>query len=119
MSTPETGSHGAFRRDIDDMSRHAGQAGTATASMARDAAHAARDGAEGIADGVSGAVEAAKGRLEKGSDFVKKQYDQAKETVGGAARSVKETVREHPVASVAVAVGLGVIAGMLLGRSRS
>jgi ElaB/YqjD/DUF883 family membrane-anchored ribosome-binding protein len=119
MNAPAASNHGSFKQDLNDISRHAGEVGAGVSSLARDGVHAVRDGAGEIAAGASNAVDAAKARLEKGSEYVKKQYDNAKESVGGAARSVTETVREHPVASIAVAVGLGMIAGVLLGRSRS
>ena len=61
-------------------------------------------------------VAALRERLEAAQERVAELYTDARQKVVAGAKYTDQTIREHPYQSIAVAVGLGLIAGVLLGR---
>jgi ElaB/YqjD/DUF883 family membrane-anchored ribosome-binding protein len=76
-----------------------------TETVKKVAAHEARGMADAMRDGIDGAAER-----------VRKAGKRAKNSAQDAAESLQASVEEHPIQSVLVALGLGVVVGMLLRR---
>jgi ElaB/YqjD/DUF883 family membrane-anchored ribosome-binding protein len=55
-------------------------------------------------------------RLEAAQERVAQAYARAKRKVVDGAKYADETIRENPYQSIAVAMGVGLLAGVLLGR---
>jgi ElaB/YqjD/DUF883 family membrane-anchored ribosome-binding protein len=77
--------------------------------------------AEGmIGDSVSETSDEAMGALRSRYEAMQERmsdlYDGAKKKVVAGARYTDETIRENPYQSIAVAAGLGLLVGVLLGR---
>lgn len=77
-------------------------------SVAHDAADVARAGAGELREGASRAVDAAKEKL-----------DDATEMAMEASQSLKNVVAKHPLASIGIAAGVGMVLGMLICRPRN
>ncbi len=76
--------------------------------VAHDAAEVARAGASELRDGASHAVDVAKDKL-----------DDAAELAAEASKSLKDVVAKHPIASIGIAAGVGMVLGMLIFRPRN
>jgi len=76
--------------------------------VAQDAADVARAGASELRDGASHAVDVAKDKL-----------DDAAELAAEASKSFKDVVARHPIASIGIAAGVGIVLGMLIFRPRN
>ena len=57
-------------------------------------------------------------RLQVGLDKLNDYYGDARERVVAGARRTDETIRSHPYESLAVALGVGLLVGVLIRRSR-
>lgn len=57
-------------------------------------------------------------RLEGARQQLNEFYDEAREKVVAGARYTDETIRAHPYQSLAIALGVGVLIGALLRRSK-
>lgn len=57
-------------------------------------------------------------RLQVGLDKLNDYYGDARERVVAGARRTDETIRSHPYESLAVALGVGILVGVLIRRSR-
>jgi len=79
------------------------------ASLMETAKEVAAREAHGVAETVRDGIDGAAQRVRSGSKRVK---DRAQD----AATSLQANVEEHPISSVLLALGLGVVAGMLLRR---
>lgn len=55
-------------------------------------------------------------RLENLQKVVAEAYGDARQKVAEGARATDQTIRSHPYESIAVAVGVGVVIGLLIGR---
>ncbi len=66
-----------------------------------------------------GAADAARSGAHAALDAAKDQYESAKGAASDAAASFKSTVSRNPMASVAVAAGVGLVIGLFLFRSRN
>ncbi|MEO7413520.1 MAG: hypothetical protein ABIZ81_09190 [Opitutaceae bacterium] len=62
-------------------------------------------------------VSALRQRYAAAQERLGEAYESARRKVTDGARYTDETIRENPYQSIAVAVGVGLIAGVLLGRS--
>lgn len=58
-------------------------------------------------------------RLGEARDRIEELYGQARDKVVAGARSTDEAIRAHPYQSMAVALGVGVLLGALVGRAAS
>ncbi len=119
MATTLTPDGTGFKHDLEGIAHQAGVIKNDVATLAHETAHAVRDGASELKDGAVQAIDAAKARVGQGADFVKEEYDAAKGHAAATAKSVSEYVSAHPLSSIALAAGVGVIAGILFGRSRA
>lgn len=72
-----------------------------------------------VADQVSGKLSDLKDRLNDARDRMGDMYDRARKSVVAGARYTDETIREYPYYSIGVALGVGVLLGVVLGRSFS
>ena len=61
-------------------------------------------------------VEALRERLGAAQERATELFQEGKQKVVAGARRADETIRENPYQSIAVAVGVGLLAGALLGR---
>lgn len=116
MSKNHAGESGSFKHDLGDLAHQAGVVRHDVGDLAHAAIHTARSGASELRDEAMHAVGSAKERL---VDTAKDGYAQARHKAADAAKSFKELVVAHPLASIGVAAGAGVIAGLLLRRPRS
>lgn len=80
-------------------------------TTAHDAASAAKSGARELGEGASHALDAAKRKLQDATEV-------AKDAAAKAAGTLKTTVAENPLVSLSVALGAGLVIGLLLLRSR-
>lgn len=55
-------------------------------------------------------------RFDAAQERIAAAYQQAKRKVAAGAKYTDETIREHPYQSMAVALGVGLLAGALVGR---
>lgn len=65
------------------------------------------------------AVTTLRQKLETAQERITDLYQNARERVVAGAKYTDEAVRSHPYESVAVAAGVGLLVGLLVGRSRS
>ncbi|HLP00868.1 MAG TPA: DUF883 family protein [Opitutaceae bacterium] len=72
--------------------------------------------ADSAAAGVDEASAALRQRLESARERLSALYEDAREKVAAGARYTDTAIRENPYQSMAVALGLGLVAGILLGR---
>lgn len=72
-----------------------------------------------VADQVSGKLSDLKSRLTDARDRVGDMYTRARKNVIAGAKYTDETIRENPYYSISVALGVGVLLGVLVGRSFS
>lgn len=63
------------------------------------------------------AVDALRARYEATQERLAEFYAGAKKKVVAGARYTDETIREHPYQSIAIAAGVGLLVGVLLGRN--
>jgi ElaB/YqjD/DUF883 family membrane-anchored ribosome-binding protein len=63
------------------------------------------------------AVSALRQRYEAAQERLADVYEGARRKVTAGAKYTDETIRENPYQSIAVAAGIGLLAGLLLGRS--
>lgn len=93
-----------------------------TQAMSKDIGHLAQDAGELMAAAVDSAGEkvgAARksffAAMESGKEIAGRVRDRAVE----GARAAAEVVRQHPYQDIGIALGIGVIVGLLLARRRS
>jgi ElaB/YqjD/DUF883 family membrane-anchored ribosome-binding protein len=60
-----------------------------------------------------------KQRLESARERLNRVYAAARENVMAGARYTDETIRQYPYQSIGIALGVGVLLGLLIGRSKS
>lgn len=70
---------------------------------------------EGACNGAA-TLAALRERLETAQERVTELYEKGRQKVVAGARYADETIRENPYQSIAIALGLGLLAGVLLGR---
>ncbi len=63
------------------------------------------------------AIEALRARFECAQEKMAELYDGARKKVVAGARYTDEAIREHPYQSLAIAAGVGLLVGVLLGRN--
>lgn len=64
------------------------------------------------------AVGSLRGRLDAAQERLSEFYTNAKQQVTAGAKYTDEAIRTHPYESVAVAAGVGLLVGLLVGRNR-
>jgi ElaB/YqjD/DUF883 family membrane-anchored ribosome-binding protein len=64
------------------------------------------------------AVSTLRGRLDAAQERLTELYANAKQHVSAGAKYTDEAIRTHPYESVAVAAGIGLLVGLLVGRNR-
>lgn len=106
-ATPATDGTG-FKQDLQGLGDGIGTLKADVRNLAHGAVDAARSGAAELRQGAQHAVEAAKEKL-----------DGAKQAAADATDSFRGVVTRHPIASIGIAAGVGVLVGMILSRSRS
>jgi ElaB/YqjD/DUF883 family membrane-anchored ribosome-binding protein len=67
-------------------------------------------------DATEGALEGLRSRYEAMQEQLADVYEGAKKKIVAGAKYTDETIRENPYQSMAVAAGLGLLVGVLLGR---
>lgn len=77
-------------------------------ALAQGTADAARSGVAEIQQGAKHAV-----------DVAKDKFDDAKHAAGDAADSLKDVIARHPMSSIGIAAGVGLLIGMAMCRPRS
>ena len=83
-------------------------------SLVSDAERMVGEAVEGNSSEVVGAL---RQRYAAAQERLGDVYQTARKKVSEGAKYTDETIRENPYQSIAVAVGVGLIAGVLLGRS--
>jgi ElaB/YqjD/DUF883 family membrane-anchored ribosome-binding protein len=72
--------------------------------------------ADSLTEHTSEALGALRDRFSAAHERFSDMYDHTKKKVIAGARATDETIRENPYQSIAVALGVGVVLGVLLGR---
>lgn len=108
MANSPTSEGTGFRQDVQRLGQGVDALKSDVGGLAHGAADAARSGIAELKQGAQDAMGTAKDKLES-----------AKEAAAEAAHSFKGIVKRHPLATIAIVAGLGVLAGMLLTRSRN
>lgn len=72
--------------------------------------------ADSVSEHSSEAVEALRQRFVAAQEQLAASYEKAKTKVVAGAKATDATIRENPYQSLAIAVGVGVLLGMLIGR---
>lgn len=101
----ESHSRRARERVMADLKALAGDAEALLRATANDASEKAKE----ARDRLTGALERAKGTYE---DLQARGLESAR----AAAKKTDDTIREHPYESIAVALGLGLLLGLVLRR---
>lgn len=112
MANAQTPDHTNFKHDIESLGQQASTLKHDVATLAHGAVDAASSGATELRD-------AAKAKLEHASESAKEHYADAKAKAADAGKYMKHMVSEHPIATLGIALGVGLIAGFLLTRPRS
>ncbi len=110
------GTDGAIRRDPNVLG---GEGETGQGDATRSAGGAARAGLAEMRDGAQHVVDAAKEKLHDASDMVAHKAGDAKHAIEAGFAGLKQTVSKHPMASIGIAAGAGLILGVLFFRPRS
>jgi ElaB/YqjD/DUF883 family membrane-anchored ribosome-binding protein len=118
MSTAESVDH-TFKKDFDGMSRHAGVLKEDVSVLAHDAVQTAKSGASELREGAMRSVESAKTKLGEAADVAKDEYAVVKHKAVEIGKSLKDVMGNHPVATVGVIAGVGILVGMVLSRPRA
>ena len=71
-----------------------------------------------VAEQSQGRMSEIKDRLESARERLNRVYVSARQNVVAGARYTDETIRAHPYESIAIALGVGLLAGVMLGRGR-
>lgn len=71
---------------------------------------------DGLNEHSAEAISALRARLSAAQERLGELYDQARQKVVAGAKCTDEAIRTHPYQSLAIALGAGLIAGVLLGR---
>lgn len=101
MSNPHSADRSQFKDDLDALAQQAG-------TLKHDAAGFAHT-----------AMDAAGSATAEMRDAAKDKLAEAKAKAAEAGTYVKNLVNDYPIASLAVALGVGLLAGVLLTRPRS
>jgi ElaB/YqjD/DUF883 family membrane-anchored ribosome-binding protein len=67
-------------------------------------------------DGGEAATAALRERFKAAQEQLGELYDDARNKVAAGAKYTDATIREHPYSALAVAAGIGIVAGVLLSR---
>lgn len=73
--------------------------------------------ADSVSEHTADAVDALRSRFESAQERFADVYAGARKKVIAGAKCTDETIRENPYQSIAIAAGVGLLLGMLLGRS--
>jgi ElaB/YqjD/DUF883 family membrane-anchored ribosome-binding protein len=71
---------------------------------------------ESISDHTSEAVDALRARFHAAQERLSEFYDDARAKVTAGAKCTDKAIRENPYQALAIAVGTGLLVGVLLGR---
>ncbi len=110
-NTPREGTHNVGH-DLHKMGEHAVQVKDGLLAMGGDLADTARDGASAARQSVAHGVASAKEAISHNAEVAKKDG-------ADAIASLTKKVTENPLTSIGIAVGLGVLIGMVVGRARN
>jgi len=72
--------------------------------------------ADSVTEHSTEAVEALRQRFADAQERLAATYEEAKTKVVAGAKATDATIRENPYQSIAIAVGVGLLLGMLIGR---
>jgi ElaB/YqjD/DUF883 family membrane-anchored ribosome-binding protein len=72
--------------------------------------------ADSLTEHTSEAIGALRDRFSAAQERFSDMYDNTRKKVVAGAKATDETIRENPYQSIAVALGVGVVLGVLLGR---
>ena len=72
---------------------------------------------EAAGEGAETALSALRSQFESAQDRFYDLYGQAKEKTIASAKYTDKAVRTHPYESIAIAAGIGLLVGLLIGRS--
>lgn len=68
---------------------------------------------------VSEKATAVRERLSDAKERLEDLYENARDKVVAGARTTDDTIRSHPYQSIAIALGLGLLIGTVIGRNRN
>lgn len=88
-------------------------------ALGQSVADAARTGVSELKQGAHHALDAAKDKLHTVGEAAHEKFDEAKHAAENAAQSLKHVIAKHPVASIGIAAGIGMLIGLALFRPRS
>ena len=71
---------------------------------------------DSISEHTADAVSALRGRYDAASERMGELYEGARKRVVAGAKCTDEAIRENPYQSIAIAAGVGLLVGVLLGR---
>ncbi|TVQ55232.1 MAG: DUF883 family protein [Phycisphaerales bacterium] len=111
-----TATHQEFDKAADGVEKVKGD----LKNLKHDVADVARSGASEVRQGMHDAVEAGKETYQGAKDMAREGYEGTKQAACDATSSLRDVVSDHPIASVSIAAGAGVLlGGLLLWRLRS
>jgi ElaB/YqjD/DUF883 family membrane-anchored ribosome-binding protein len=72
-----------------------------------------------VTDQSDGRMSEIRGRLESARDRLNRVYSAARTNVVAGARYTDETIRAYPYQALGIALGVGILLGVLIGRGRN
>lgn len=106
ITSPSDGT--GFKQDLRGLGQDVATIGADVKHLAQDAVGTARSGANELRHSADHAVDAATAKLEE-----------ARKLAVDTAHSLKDILARHPVASISVIAGVGLLVGLLISRPRS
>lgn len=73
---------------------------------------------DSLTDSLNERLEAAREQLARAQERLGEIYDDTRDKVVAGAKVTDKAIRRHPYESLAIALGVGVVVGALLGRRR-
>ncbi len=119
MATNQSSDGTSFGNDVSRLGQGVGALKDDVKSLAHNAADAARSGVAELKQGAHHALDAAKEKLHNAGEAAHEKFDEARHAAEHAAQSLKGLIAKHPVASIGIAAGVGMLVGLALFRPRS
>jgi len=119
MASTQTAGGSGFKQDMHRVGQGVDALKADVHNIAHGAADAARSGVAELRLGAQGAVDTARDKVDDMKDMALDKYDGVKAAAADGTEAFKAVIVRNPVASLGIALGVGMLCGMAMCRSRS